>query len=292
MMPNRARNLGLYLAKGAYKLHYRTEFQGLPVSIENRKGSKRYWRNSGEEGSTFMKYPYGYIRGTLGVDGDEVDVFVGPEKDSTKVFVITTMAPPEFREVDEQKCMLGWSSAVEAKKVFLNHYNDKRFFGSMKEMQLEEFKEKLKKYKGKLLKAQLCRENFSATISARGTASETYMQNDDTVALLKACSKMAKDAKASVEEAFEDKEDLKKKESDDDSSEEATEKSGFEKALSASIAAHLGRRQRAGTLPASISLGSYQDHTMCKGCGYIHKAQGTCPRCAASLGTTVFEPKG
>ena len=44
------------LQKAAHKLHYRTEFQGLPISIENRKGSYRYWHDphTGEDGKSKM----------------------------------------------------------------------------------------------------------------------------------------------------------------------------------------------------------------------------------------------
>lgn len=138
----------------SHKLHGKVEFQGLPISIENRAGSARHWYdpNSGEKGSTKMKYPYGYIRGTLGTDGDEVDVFVGPDKDSTKVFVVTQMKKPGFKEVDEQKVMLGFQSAAEAKTAYLDHYNDPKFFGSMKEFPMTDFKEKLTSNKGKLIK--------------------------------------------------------------------------------------------------------------------------------------------
>ena len=137
----------------AHKLQGRMDFQGLPVSIENRKGSYRHWKDhfNGTEGKTLMKYAYGYVRGTLGTDGDEVDVYVGPNEKADQVFVITQMKTPEFKEVDEQKCMLGFDSAKEAKKAYIDHYDNPKFFGSMKAMSLDEFKAKLKS-KGKLIK--------------------------------------------------------------------------------------------------------------------------------------------
>ncbi len=98
-----------------------------------------------------MKYAYGYVRGTLGTDGDEVDVYIGPNEKSDKVFVVTQMKTPEFKEVDEQKCMLGFNSAKDAKKAYIDQYDNPKFFGSMKEMSLDDFKEKLKT-KGKLIK--------------------------------------------------------------------------------------------------------------------------------------------
>lgn len=165
-------NNSMNLEKGR-KLHGRMEFLGLPISIENRAGSRRYWYDpaADEHGSTKMKYPYGYIRGTLGLDGDEVDVFVGPNTKSTKVFIVTQMTRPEFTKVDEQKVMLGFDSAKQAKEAYLQHFNDPKFFGSMKEMDIEEFRRKLAGTKGELIK-HLYLTPDSATIQAVPFVSE------------------------------------------------------------------------------------------------------------------------
>lgn len=125
----------------AYKLQDRITFRGLEISIENKKGSRRYWYDphGKEKGSTLMHADYGYIRGTEGTDGDHVDVYVGPNEAAAKVYVIDQMKKPDFKEFDEQKVMLGFGSAKDAKELYLKQYNDPRFFGSMKEMDFEEF---------------------------------------------------------------------------------------------------------------------------------------------------------
>jgi len=142
----------------AYKLHGRMIFQGMPVSIENRKGSVRKWKDkeSGTEGKTKMHYAYGYIRGTEGMDGDEVDVYIGPNKESDKVFVIHQKKLPDFKEYDEDKCMLGFDTGEEAKRAFLKQYDDPRFFGSMSVLTLDEFKDKLQatKKRPQIIKGQ------------------------------------------------------------------------------------------------------------------------------------------
>lgn len=133
------------------KLHYRTAFQGLPISVENRKGSVRQgctkqwgcWR-------TKMKLPYGYIRGTKGMDGDEVDVFMGPKVDAKFAFVITIKKQPDFIKDDEQKVFLGFDSPASAKKAFFAHYDDKRFFGKMKAIPMQKFKERVNDKAGKI----------------------------------------------------------------------------------------------------------------------------------------------
>lgn len=83
--------------KKAYKLDYRTTFQGLPVSIENRKGSIR----RGDGWQTKMFYPYGYI--TCGTskdtpDGDCLDVYIGPYALSRWSKSRMDRSPPHDRE--------------------------------------------------------------------------------------------------------------------------------------------------------------------------------------------------
>jgi len=135
----------------AYKLQGRTTFQDLPISIENRKGSVRHWYDpmKDEHGETKMKYPYGYIRLTEGADGEHVDVYIGDNKNSRKVFVVRQQNP-KTGEYDEDKVMLGFDNPKEAKEAYLMHYNDPRFFGSMDEYDMDTFKDHIKRKKGKI----------------------------------------------------------------------------------------------------------------------------------------------
>ena len=119
------------------------KFRDLDVSIETDKGEEREWHDpfTGRAGVTKMKYPYGYIRKTMGVDGDHVDVFVGPEEDAPDVHVVHQKKAPLFIEYDEDKCMLGWHSADAAKEAYLAHYDDPRFFGRMTSIPFDQFKD-------------------------------------------------------------------------------------------------------------------------------------------------------
>jgi len=123
----------------------RLVFQGLPISIENPVGSVRKWHNkhTGESGQTKMLYPYGYIRDTTGTDNGEVDVYIGPHRNSDRVFVVHQMKGPTFKEYDEDKVMLGFRTPDEAREAYLKHYDDPRFFGSMTTMSMREFKNKV-----------------------------------------------------------------------------------------------------------------------------------------------------
>lgn len=144
------------LTGSPFKLHYKTERHGLPISIENRKGSKRRWKDrDGNEGATKMRHAYGYIRGTHGADDDEIDCFVGPDDNASKVYVVHQRIRQDdgtFKGHDEDKVMIGFSSAREAKRAYLVHYDDPGFFGSMTPMAVERFKKVLEKNKGKRLR--------------------------------------------------------------------------------------------------------------------------------------------
>jgi len=146
------------LTYSGHKLYYRTTFQGLPISIENRKGSVRRGVDpDGHKWETKMKYPYGYIRLTEGVDGDHVDCYLGPNKDSRKVYVIH-QKNPDTGEYDEDKVMLGFNSAKEAKEAFLAHYDKPGFYGGMDSFDIEEFKKLLKIKKREMLRIRKARK--------------------------------------------------------------------------------------------------------------------------------------
>jgi hypothetical protein len=102
-----------------------------------------------------MEADYGYIAGTEGKDGEDVDVFVGPDKDAQSAYIITIMKPPSFENIDEQKVMLGYNTGAEAKRAFMRHYDSPKFFGSMTAMTMTDFKKKVKESDGKLLKSEL-----------------------------------------------------------------------------------------------------------------------------------------
>lgn len=123
----------------AFRLQGRVTYQGMDIAIENRVGSVRKWRG----GETKMQFAYGYVEDSEGPDGDEYDVYVGPDPQAPFVFVVHQMKTPEFKEYDEDKAMLGFSNPHQAKEAYLEHYDDPRFFGSMSMIAIDEFKEKV-----------------------------------------------------------------------------------------------------------------------------------------------------
>lgn len=141
------------LTYSGHKLMGRKIFAGLNISIENRKGSIRTGvSDNGKEWKTKMKYPYGYIRGTIGVDGDHLDCYLGSNEHAEFVYIIH-QNDPETGKYDEDKCMLGFDSLEEARKAFLSQYDNPNFLGEIDVVPIDVFKEKvmLKKWHGKKL---------------------------------------------------------------------------------------------------------------------------------------------
>ena len=95
-------------------------FNGFLITIENPKGSYRRGKDKdGHEWKTLMHNDYGYFNRTVGKDGDAIDVFLGPNLKSEKIYPIDQFLNGEF---DETKVMLGFNSAEEAKDAYLSNY--------------------------------------------------------------------------------------------------------------------------------------------------------------------------
>ncbi len=117
-------------------------WQGLKLNIEVPRGT---WR-TGKTWSRRMKVHYGEIEGTKGVDGDAVDVYVGENLDSSKVFVAhqNFVRGQNKGAYDEDKVMIGFNTIDEAKQAYLEHYDKPEFLRSMTEMSVEAFKKMLR----------------------------------------------------------------------------------------------------------------------------------------------------
>lgn len=108
---------------GNYKKGH-VQIGAFDVTIENPKGSVRSGVDAnGKKWETEMHNTYGYIRGTEGVDGDHIDVFLADDIDSwngRKVFVIDQYNTDG--SFDEHKVMLGFNEAEEAHAAYLSNY--------------------------------------------------------------------------------------------------------------------------------------------------------------------------
>lgn len=136
----------------------RRRFAGLDITVENPAGSvRRGVDRNGHAWETRMVYDYGYVRGSLGVDGDQVDVYLGPNADAPMVYVVHQRKAGDWEKYDEDKCMVGFESEDDARAAFLQHYDDPRFLGPITAMPIEEFRAKVRATKEapKMIKAIL-----------------------------------------------------------------------------------------------------------------------------------------
>ena len=111
---------------GNYKMGH-VRVKGFDITIENPKGSKRFY---GKDKKKFnvMQNHYGYFTKSKGKDGDQVDVFLGPDIESfDRVYVVDQKINGSF---DESKVMLGFKTKKEAKAAYFANY-DKNWHGFM-----------------------------------------------------------------------------------------------------------------------------------------------------------------
>ena len=131
---------------GNYKKHH-IRVQGLDIAIENPKGSVRRGVDAdGNEWETVMPAHYGYLKRTDGADGDQVDIYIGPDENSEMVFVIE-QKDLVSGEYDEDKVVLGVASPEEARALYAAGFSDgwgEERIMSVAPMTITEFKEWLK----------------------------------------------------------------------------------------------------------------------------------------------------
>ena len=126
------------------KGHDRTTIPGLDLSIENDEGSIRSSKPGAPvKWKTTMKHHYGYIRGTVSIDGDHVDVFVKPgtaQGHEGPVFVVDQQDPATGKP-DEHKVMLGFATKEEAQAAYqANYQKGWKGLRAITETSLEDFK--------------------------------------------------------------------------------------------------------------------------------------------------------
>lgn len=109
-----------------YKMGH-VRIKGFDISIENPVGSKRFYGKDKKKYNV-MKNHYGYFTKSKGKDGDQVDVFIGPNvEDFDKVYVVDQKINGKF---DESKVMFGFLTKKEAKAAYFSNF-DKNWHGFM-----------------------------------------------------------------------------------------------------------------------------------------------------------------
>jgi hypothetical protein len=151
-------NLEQSLAFNAMQKEYRTVC-GMKIAIEVRAGDIRKGTDKhGRPWQVRMPFAYGRIQGTKGMDGEAVDVILGPLQNPKKVWVVRM--PPN--NGNEDKVMLGFASERQAVRAFLRCYqHKKKFLGNVSEMDVSKLKSKLVSRRGRSLSAMFMTSPFS-----------------------------------------------------------------------------------------------------------------------------------
>jgi len=120
----------------------RIQLDGLEISIEVAAGGTRSGTNAkGERWENKVYSSYGYILGTNSPDGEHLDVWVKKNPKSGKAVYVVHQLTPDGSKYDEDKVMLGYSSADEAIRAFKREaFKPEKMFGGMSEFQIEHFK--------------------------------------------------------------------------------------------------------------------------------------------------------
>lgn len=287
-------------------------FQGLDIMVENQKGTDRQWGKKPDQKS-HMYYDYGYVVGTKGWDGDEVDVYVGKNFKSNTVFVVTQMKSPDFKEVDEQKIFLGFDTIEQVREAYLNQYSDPRFMGAVEVITVDMLKLRLaltgsaRKALNTLTKAAKIEEDKSVDKDKKMNKAKA-----ESIEILKNVGCAVAGEKLKKQDMLESKTDKAISPTDIVSPTDA-----MGKALRSSAIVGIARRARMDEYSAGVAreqpvVGTNRERgefeppvvpvrvvetpqptyatpeslTDCNQCGYVYKSLEKCPRCTriASLG--------
>lgn len=118
-------------------------WQGLTMKLEYLKGDERSGVNgaTGKKWSRTMKDHYGYMPGTYGkgADGDAIDIYLSPDAgDEVATGVFKIRQKKKTGEYDEDKFMVGYASADDARKAFLRNMPEWAM-GSMNSVSMKAF---------------------------------------------------------------------------------------------------------------------------------------------------------
>jgi hypothetical protein len=135
--PTEAQKTAGNYSKGHVKLH------GLDITIENPKGSIRSGKSAdGAEWQVTMPAAYGYFKKTLGKDGDHLDVYIGDDPASDRVWVVDQVDAGTGR-FDEHKALLGFPDRETAVATYEAGFSDgrgKQRIGAVTEMPVPQFR--------------------------------------------------------------------------------------------------------------------------------------------------------
>lgn len=147
------------------------KYSGLTIRVENPAGSTRKGVDKdGKPWQVTMTNDYGEIVGSMGVDGDPVDVFLGPNRGAKFVYVVHQLKK-DGSAWDEDKCMLGFTDTMTAKRAYEKNYDlPDHFFGSIEAIPIGVFRQKVLNSKKEPSMIHASKLNTTIALYADGTS--------------------------------------------------------------------------------------------------------------------------
>ncbi len=163
---------------GNYKKGHLT-LQGLDIALENPKGSTRSGTDQdGRAWQSTMAHDYGYIKRTLGADGDHVDVFIGDKPESEMVYVVDQV-DPKTGKFDEHKVMMGFADEQAARAGYLGNYEEGwKGLGAIKAMSVDAFKRWVK---GGDTRSPIAAQPVAGTVNSVRFSKQAMAQGDKPI---------------------------------------------------------------------------------------------------------------
>lgn len=121
---------------------------GLTFVLETSRGEYRQGHDAGgKPWKVKMPVDYGYFDKTDGIDGDEVDVFVGPNLEGDGKIFVLYQVDAETGEFDEHKILFGFDNRSEAVAAYDQSFSDGRAWerrDKVEEISLDDLKQRLR----------------------------------------------------------------------------------------------------------------------------------------------------
>jgi phage-related protein (TIGR01555 family) len=120
----------------------KVSWNGYRIAIENPAGTYRSGEAvDGTKWSSRMQHDYGYFMGTIGADGEGLDVLTGRVKDAPHVYIVNQI-DPATGAFDEHKVFVGFNGMGDAKHAYHAAYgSDWKGFGDIQQLTISGFKD-------------------------------------------------------------------------------------------------------------------------------------------------------
>lgn len=159
-------------------------FQGIPIYVEYEEGEEKPVSEFWDWGYVQL-LPYGYVKNTLSHEvGEALDVFVGKDKESEKVFFASLSYPDDYDSFMGYKVLLGFEERSEAKEFIIEQYFEGMIMGELIEMTIDDFKDQIEITSAAALKDQKKEQEEKRAEDASPVGGDVSQQEQPRLAIM------------------------------------------------------------------------------------------------------------